>query len=616
VIGNKLVDRYEILERIGGGGMAVVYKARCTLLNRIVAIKVLRQQFAVDEDFVRRFRREAQAAASLSHPNIVSIFDVGQDNDTYFIVMEYVEGETLKDLIKREAPLEPARAVGIARQIANALHHAHINKIIHRDIKPHNVLISKDGRIKVTDFGIARAVTATTQTFSPHSIMGSVHYFSPEQAKGKLASEQSDIYSLGIVLYEMLTRQLPFDGDSPISIALKHLQQDIPPARNYNLNVTDKLQDILDRMLEKDPALRYQNVAELQADLRAWNSQDDKDMVSAQSDEDLEADIAEHTRVFAPVPQQRDKKKELRARLIKWGAICGALFLAVYISILGVRALSDMLRVEEVYVPDVTGMSLEEAAARLEEAGLRNYHVAAEVFHDTIPENHVVNQKPAAHQKVKENRLIELTVSKGPDMVAVPSLEGKDFREAESELIALGLEAEIEFEFSERYEYGIVMRQDPATGKLPRSGKVRLTVSNGTRPIIMEDLVGKTLDEALTIIHQLMLSERVVRWESPQGSSPGGIVTRHVPEAGEEVRPGDQVDLWVRPFNRISLNVELKELKPDSQVRIEVWDIAADARVVFNDRVGDEEFSMTVSGWEKGKIVVYVNGAKIKEIPF
>lgn len=167
MIGNKLVDRYEILERIGGGGMAVVYKARCTLLNRIVAIKVLRQQFAVDEDFVRRFRREAQAAASLSHPNIVSIFDVGQDNDTYFIVMEYVEGETLKDLIKREAPLEPARAVGIARQIANALHHAHINKIIHRDIKPHNVLISKDGRIKVTDFGIARAVTATTQTFSP-----------------------------------------------------------------------------------------------------------------------------------------------------------------------------------------------------------------------------------------------------------------------------------------------------------------------------------------------------------------------------------------------------------------------------------------------------------------
>ena len=181
MIGTKLVQRYQILERIGGGGMAVVYKARCTLLNRIVAVKVLRHQFAVDEEFVRRFRREAQAAASLSHPNIVNIYDVGQENDIYFIVMEYVEGETLKDFIEREAPLEPARAVNITRQIANALYHAHYNKIIHRDIKPHNVLISKDGRIKVADFGIARAVTSNTQTFSRNSLVGSVHYFSPER---------------------------------------------------------------------------------------------------------------------------------------------------------------------------------------------------------------------------------------------------------------------------------------------------------------------------------------------------------------------------------------------------------------------------------------------------
>lgn len=615
MIGSKLVNRYQILERIGGGGMAVVYKARCTLLNRIVAVKILRQQYSIDEDFVRRFRREAQAAASLSHPNIVSIYDVGQDKETYFIVMEYVEGETLKDLIEREAPLEPARAVSIVRQIANALYHAHNNKIIHRDIKPHNVLISKDGRVKVADFGIARAVTSTTQTFSPNSIMGSVHYFSPEQAKGKLATEQSDLYSLGIVFYEMLTKKLPFDGESPISIALKHLQQTIPPASQYNLNVTPKLQGILDKMLEKDRSLRYQNATELLAALRTWNVPGEDTAATNESENELDQE-SQHTQIYTPVNPDKKPLKTWQRLLLKWGIIFILLAGAVYLGIVGFRALGELWRVDEVQVPAVTEMSLEEAIAALEEAGLKNYQVVGHVHHETIPENHVVIQKPGARQTVKENRLIELTVSKGPDLVEVPALEGKEVREAESELESLGLIPEREYEFSEKFGSGIVIRQDPDSGKIPRGEKVKLVVSQGPRPIIMEDLRGKTLEEARQIIAQLLLSERLLRWEPLQGDSPGGIVTSHIPEAKTEVAPGDSVDLWLRPYNKISKTVNISQLNPGDQVRIEVTDITGVTQVPFDDVVWEESFSLTVSGWERGTIVVYINGAKKEESPF
>ncbi|HCX77854.1 MAG TPA: Stk1 family PASTA domain-containing Ser/Thr kinase, partial [Firmicutes bacterium] len=437
MIGKKLVNRYQILERIGGGGMAVVYKARCTLLNRIVAVKILRQQYSIDEDFVRRFRREAQAAASLSHPNIVNIYDVGQDKDVYFIVMEYVEGETLKDLIDREAPLEPARAVNIVRQIANALYHAHCNKIIHRDIKPHNVLISKDGRVKVADFGIARAVTTTTQTFSPNSLMGSVHYFSPEQAKGKLATEQSDLYSLGIVLYEMLTKTLPFDGDSPVSIALKHLQQTIPPASRYNPAVTPGLQAILDKLLEKDKSQRYQNAIDLLAALRTWNSPEAAE--AAEADGKAEIDEAD-TQVFMPLVSK--KKQWLsqvgKKRLLTWSIIILSVAAAVTLAVLGFSSLAKLWEVKEIPVPNVVEQSKEAAIAELETVGLQNYSIS-EMHHDTIPLGYVVRQKPTANQIVKQNRNIELIISKGPVLIDVPGVEGLDVRVAESDLQAKGL---------------------------------------------------------------------------------------------------------------------------------------------------------------------------------
>jgi len=444
--------------------------------------------------------------------------------------------------------------------------------------------------------------------------MGSVHYFSPEQAKGKLATEQSDLYSLGIVFYEMLTKQLPFDGESPISIALKHLQQTIPPASKYNLNVTANLQQILDKLLEKDRSQRYQSVTDLLAALRTWNAEGAPGAHTHEHGDDLDTD-SQHTQVYAPVQPQPEKKKPWQTKLIKWTLICVVLGAVIYLGVLGIRALSDVWRVEEVQVPDVTNLSLEAAIAQLESVGLTNYQVINHVHHETIPENHVVNQKPSADQTVKEHRLIELTISKGPDLVEVPPLVGKEVRVAEEELRALGLQAEKEYEFSDE-PYGTVIRQEPVSGKIPRSQKVRLVVSEGVRPIIMESLVGKTLAQALTIIGELMLEDRVVRWEPAQGSSPGGIVTSHNPEARSEVRPGDKVDLWVRPFNRITHTVTLGNLAVGSQVRIEVTDITGDTNVVFDDFIWEEEFSQSVSGWEKGTIVVYVNGAKEKDFDF
>ena len=266
MIGKILGNRYQILEKVSGGGMAFVYKARCNLLNRIVAIKILKPEFAEDEDFVRRFRMEAQAAASLSHPNIVGIYDVGQEDGLYYIVMEYVEGNTLKDLIRQEAPLPVTEVIEVGIQICEALDCAHKNMIVHRDIKSQNIMITADGRVKVTDFGIARATGGTTITTG--NVFGSVQYFSPEQARSDKVDERSDLYSVGIVLYEAFTGRLPFNGETPVSIALKQIQEKPEPISNILPGFPQQLETIVQKCLAKSPEDRYQSAEELKKDLR------------------------------------------------------------------------------------------------------------------------------------------------------------------------------------------------------------------------------------------------------------------------------------------------------------------------------------------------------------
>lgn len=283
-----LSDRYEIIEKIGVGGMAIVYKAKDLLLNRVVTIKVLREQFASDDDFVRRFRREAQSAASLSHPNIVSIYDVGKDGDTEYIVMEYVEGQNLKELIRNYAPLSSEQSINLARQIAEAIRHAHEHHIIHRDIKPHNILVTADGRAKVTDFGIARAVSAATMTHTG-DIIGSVHYLSPEQAKGVQTNEQSDLYSLGIILYELLTGKVPYDGETPVAIALKHLQENPVPPSQLNPRISQGIENVILKAIAKAPERRYQTAVEFVEDLNHIQNGEPIRKIERPLEEDLDS---------------------------------------------------------------------------------------------------------------------------------------------------------------------------------------------------------------------------------------------------------------------------------------------------------------------------------------
>lgn len=266
--GKRISGRYHILRPIGGGGMANVFLAEDIILEREVAIKILRFDFVNDIDFIRRFRREAQSASSLDHPNIVSIYDIGEEGDIYYIVMEYVEGMTLKEYITAHGPLHPKEALSVMEQIVSAIAHAHQNHIVHRDIKPHNILIDHLGHIKVTDFGIATALTSTTITHT-NSVLGSVHYLSPEQARGGLATKKSDIYALGIVLFELLTGKIPFDGESAVSIALKHLQTETPSARKWNPSIPQSVENIILKATAKDPFHRYESAEDMEADRKS-----------------------------------------------------------------------------------------------------------------------------------------------------------------------------------------------------------------------------------------------------------------------------------------------------------------------------------------------------------
>src|SRR5690606_23427971 len=430
MIGSELGGRYELIERIGGGGMALVYKARDMLLGRKVAVKILRQQFVGDEEFIKRFRREAQAAASLSHPNVVSIYDVGQDGDIHYIIMEYVEGINLNDKIKQQAPLQVEEAVNIAMQICDALDHAHSNGIIHRDIKPHNILIGKNGRVKVTDFGIARAITSAdiTQT---GSVLGSVHYFSPEQAKGAAQDAVSDLYSLGIVLYQMLTAKLPFSGDSPISVALKHLQEEVESPRAINPHIPQSVENIVLKALRKSPRERYASARAMLKDLDVCLLPEKRNEPKWYPDGD-EEDDREKTRIMPAIrkaaePPRRDPEQSgdrmqgdrMRwegledepkrgwkwVKPVAWLLVIGLVLSAMWVA---VGKFGEMVKVEEVEVPSVIGLPYEQAVAALEAAGL----TAAEPEYrpsDLYPEGVVVDQEKEG-EKANPNWPIRLTV--------------------------------------------------------------------------------------------------------------------------------------------------------------------------------------------------------------
>jgi beta-lactam-binding protein with PASTA domain/predicted Ser/Thr protein kinase len=549
VIGQVLSNRYEVLARVGEGGMAVVYRARDTLLGRMVALKVLRSQYASDLEFVERFRREAQTAASLSHPNVVNIYDVGQEDDIYFIVMEYVEGRNLKEIIRQEGPLPNRTAVVFAREICRALEAAHRLNLTHRDVKPHNILITSDGRVKVTDFGIARAA-ATSSLTETGTVIGSVHYFSPEQARGEPVGTASDIYSLGVVCYEMVTGHVPFSGDSPVAVALMHIQEPPKPPRQLNPQVSPEFERIILKAMSKSESDRYASATAMLRDLRALSevyetsSKDDEITQPMTPIDPLAVTTIQPTLGTNGRSEDKDAGATRKAGLGRW------LWIVALVSFFGGllwagNAVPDLLFPEEVRVPSVVGKDVREAEVVLREQGLKLVE-ERQSYSSSVPVNHIITQDPPENRRVRAGRSVFVVVSLGLEYVSVPDVIGLTLNDARNRLTQGGLTiGTVREEERPDTAPGTVLRQTPASGsRLEKGASVDLVVAQTRQQEDVEvpNLRGLTLDEAGSRLTELGLQIGKTYAEEPTAeTAPGSIIDQN-PPPGTVVEPGSSVD--------------------------------------------------------------------------
>jgi len=578
LLGKVLGGRYELVERIGCGGMAIVYKAKCHLLKRYVAVKILRPELVEDEEFVYRFKRESQAAASLSHHNIVNIYDVGQEDDIYYIVMEYIEGKTLKEYIREKKCLEYEEAIRIAIQIASALAHAHKNNIVHRDIKPQNILIKSDGTVKVTDFGIARAVTSATVTMAGANIVGSVHYFSPEQARGGYIDAKSDLYSLGIVLYEMVTGVVPFEGDSAISVALKHIQERVKPPGEFNPNIPKSLQNIIEKAIEKDQNKRYQNAEEMINDLKRSLREPDGDFVVRHFDSDQPTQILKSIEL----PGTNERAPDLQEEDVvgkKTGWIKGILLTAPFIVIImialyfGNLIYRNNIGPKEVRVPSIEGLSQEDASKILRENGLF-LEVRGSKNHNEIEEGYIISQDPEGGMTVKPYTTVKVIVSLGPELVEVPDVRGKPKRDAEIELESKGFViGEPEYEHHEFPSGTVIAQSISPTTPVLKGAEISLTISKGPEENIVK--VGNYIGQQLEVAKQLIEGDRLkigeVKEEYSEDYSKGTVI-RQSPSTGSMVSEYREVDIVVSagpmPTYPKDLTIDLTGIKDKDTVNI------------------------------------------------
>jgi beta-lactam-binding protein with PASTA domain/tRNA A-37 threonylcarbamoyl transferase component Bud32 len=530
--------RYEVLERVGAGGMAEVYRARDDLLGREVAVKVLNERFASDRSFVERFRREAQSAANLNHPNIVSLYDYGSDNGTYFIVMEYIDGRPLDEIIRREGNLLPERAAEIAADIAQALHKAHDGGLVHRDIKPSNVMLTSSGQTKVTDFGIARALVSdgeptVTQT---GMVIGTASYLSPEQAQGNPVDARSDVYSLGCVLYEMLTGAPPFQGQSPLAIAYKHVREDpVPPSRG-NSDVPAALDAIVMKALAKNPDNRFSSAMELKQDLDRFLAGQ-----PVQATPLLADDTAAMSRVGGRVATTATYEEPAARRRALWPWL-GVLALLLLTGL--AWALYSSLRptAPQVTVPNVVGKPLARAIDILNRRELDPQPVDVA---SRRPVGTVLRQDPPAQEVVDEGSTVRLFVSAGPRQTTVPDLIGRTNEEAEQLLEESGLVLGITTrEPSDEFDEGVVIAQDPAADEsADRGSEVDITVSSGPESVEVPFVEGLPEDQAVAAIRNAGLRADVR--EGPSGEVEDGEVISQDPGGGEEAQRGDIVTILV-----------------------------------------------------------------------
>ena len=514
-----LGNRYEIIKKIGDGGMAFVYKAKDILLNRIVAVKVLRPEFVDDDEFLGKFKREAEAVASLSHPNIVNVYDVGEDGKVHYIVMEYIDGQNLKEIIKNEGTLDEYTALDITKQIAMALSAAHKKGIIHRDIKPHNILISNEGRVvKVADFGIAKAVSNSTMT-NIGSIIGSVHYFSPEQAKGKFVSNNADLYSLGIVLYEMIIGKVPFRGDSPISIALQHINDEIEFTSEEQINIPQSVRTIIKKLTEKSSVDRYQSAEEVIEDIEYIEKNIDLDFIKEYDnyvtknidikdlnkqinieknrhaedvvyDDEDDDDYYEEEKPKYKKKQKNKKSPNKSRKRLKIALAILILILVTQIFIFAKFFLGGPGNKEgQISAPDLYNLTLDEAQRSLDKLNLNIRVNIEDEYSNEVEKGKIISQQPMSGATLQEGDTVTLVLSKGPMKGYIPNVVGLTLGEAENILkenkLSLG---NIKYEYSDTYNSGIVIAQDPKSGSESNQewGTVNVVVSKGKKEEVVQ----------------------------------------------------------------------------------------------------------------------------------
>lgn len=605
--GKLLGSRYEIIEKIGNGGMATVYKAKDLVLKRYVAVKILREEYTTDNEFIKRFNTEAESAASLTHPNIVSVYDVGKEGNLYYIVMELIKGKTLKEIIVEDGRMGWKWSVKIAKQIAQALETAHRNNIIHRDIKPHNIIITEDGTAKVTDFGIAKAVSNSTITAFGTTI-GSVHYFSPEHARGGYTDAKSDLYSLGVVLYEMVTGRVPFDADTPVSVALKHMQEKPVPPIELNPAIPQSLNDLILKAMEKDPNMRYSTATEMIEDLdkilknpEAEVGVVDKSQARARRIQQEENQTNQSK--FAKFKKYLEEHKGVKIALIV------AIFLIVFIASIGITlGVLNSGKPKDILLPNFTNLTLDEAKSKAEEVKL-NLNVSEEKYDVQIEEGKIISQDPKyqPNYTVKEGSTVNVVVSKGQEIVKVTKLVGKTKDEARKELKDLGLEMEIEEVNSDDVEPGIVIEQDKQEGEEVLAGtKIKLKVSLGIEKVEVPDLAGLSEDEAKAKITEAKL--KWIRTDKIKDSSKGtGVVEQNI-SPKSMVDKNTEISITINEYQKITqgtINIDVAALTGYTPKYKKVED--------GKDEDGKTKYKDVLIPPEKVKIKVTVNDEQVTE---